>query len=573
MSNNGTADPSAEVPQLRPGVDLRRLAIGPEDAFVFSRIDGHASIREIQLTTGLPRDRVLTSLQTLARHGAIEPLEHAERAAENSGVARLPDEPRPATGPEQPNDAQFQVVPLPPGDAPLSERVEAMLARSEVLDHYQLLGLPRSADKKAIKGAYFSIVSNYHPDKYYGEELGETKARLELVFQRLTQAEETLTRSKKRKAYDATLGPEQPLEATRSTASQLDPTPTSRAAGGANATTSATPSKRVNGATPPSLGTDNGSASQRLQTASGNHRKTNGTHAPPPSSQARSKTEGRRHPVASRPGSMAPATKRSPGATPPLPTDSQQQDNPLRKQRARTSVARRFASMAGARSQKSLVPPSLVETSVRLPTPPGVSSQSMARALTSTSTPSLSQGRLPAAASPALSSQIKRYVATAETELTADNPLAAANAYRLALSLSPDDMKLQQSLAEAELAADRRMAEENLLQAKVRERNGDFQAAGRLYTKAARGRQSGELYAQAARCFRKDDNGLKLAGEQARKALELEPGNPANHLLLAEIYIEARMPQSAIKLLESALRLQPNDDAMKQLLSRLQRGD
>lgn len=108
--------------------------------------------------------------------------------------------------------------PRPPraGDPPeLSEDVDLDLERRRyILDahgqlarihHYALLGVSRTADKKAVKDAYFRLAGLVHPDSYFGKRLGSFKPKMELLFARITEAYETLSRDETRTAYDAQL--------------------------------------------------------------------------------------------------------------------------------------------------------------------------------------------------------------------------------------------------------------------------------------------------------------------------------------------------------------------------------
>jgi len=79
-------------------------------------------------------------------------------------------------------------------------------ARMAQLTHYELIGVPRSADKKEIKRAYFQLAAIVHPDRYFGKKLGSYKAKMEALFARLSVAFETLTDRDKRAHYDARLG-------------------------------------------------------------------------------------------------------------------------------------------------------------------------------------------------------------------------------------------------------------------------------------------------------------------------------------------------------------------------------
>lgn len=195
---NGSVAESAAIPRPKPQTDVRKLTLSPEDAFVLSRVDGRASPHEIELTTGLPPERVLSALRTLAELGAIifegidvEPLVVSSNSSGSQPAVSAGRSPS-ATSASSP---AFGV------------RLERMARDLETKSYYELLGVPRTADKKAIRAAYFRLVADYHPDKYYGQPLGDAKAALERIFQVLTQAHETLTRSNKRSAYDASHPP------------------------------------------------------------------------------------------------------------------------------------------------------------------------------------------------------------------------------------------------------------------------------------------------------------------------------------------------------------------------------
>jgi curved DNA-binding protein CbpA len=90
-------------------------------------------------------------------------------------------------------------------DAETRAYVLAMHGRLEGLSHYEMLGIPRAAEKKAVKRAYFDAVGMIHPDRYFGKKLGPYKLKMEQIFARLSEAYETLLSPEKRTLYDATL--------------------------------------------------------------------------------------------------------------------------------------------------------------------------------------------------------------------------------------------------------------------------------------------------------------------------------------------------------------------------------
>ena len=78
-------------------------------------------------------------------------------------------------------------------------------AQLESISYYAILGVNRAAERKAIKDAYFRIAGVVHPDRYFGRPLGSFKPKMELVFARVTQAYDTLSKAKARAQYDAQL--------------------------------------------------------------------------------------------------------------------------------------------------------------------------------------------------------------------------------------------------------------------------------------------------------------------------------------------------------------------------------
>ncbi|XP_027053817.1 dnaJ homolog subfamily A member 3, mitochondrial-like [Pocillopora damicornis] len=62
-------------------------------------------------------------------------------------------------------------------------------------DYYKILGVPRNADQKEIKKAYFNLAKKYHPDTNKGADAAEK-------FQEISEAYEVLSDDNKRSTYD-----------------------------------------------------------------------------------------------------------------------------------------------------------------------------------------------------------------------------------------------------------------------------------------------------------------------------------------------------------------------------------
>ena len=67
---------------------------------------------------------------------------------------------------------------------------------------YEILLLPRTADQKAVKRAYYRLSKEYHPDKFYRKTLGPYKVKLEVIFNKVTEAYRILQDVDSRADYD-----------------------------------------------------------------------------------------------------------------------------------------------------------------------------------------------------------------------------------------------------------------------------------------------------------------------------------------------------------------------------------
>jgi curved DNA-binding protein CbpA len=67
---------------------------------------------------------------------------------------------------------------------------------------YEILLLPRTADAAAIKRSYYRLSKEYHPDKYYRKQLGPYKVKLELIFNKVSEAYRVLSDEQARQDYD-----------------------------------------------------------------------------------------------------------------------------------------------------------------------------------------------------------------------------------------------------------------------------------------------------------------------------------------------------------------------------------
>jgi curved DNA-binding protein CbpA len=202
---------------LPQGKSLRDFPLAPVEGFVLSRIDGTITERDLVTLTGLDEALVKGALDKLSSLGIVgfDGATPAPRPSQTRlSPATVP--PKPVTeisgtdesGRPEPRRGLYDPSELDEDvDLPVEHRrrILDLYYQLDALDHYALLGVPRTAEKKAIKKAYYDLAAVFHPDRYFRKRLGSFKAKMEIVFGRLTQVHDTLTDKAQRAEYDAYL--------------------------------------------------------------------------------------------------------------------------------------------------------------------------------------------------------------------------------------------------------------------------------------------------------------------------------------------------------------------------------
>lgn len=181
-------------PMLNAGVKLEKLPLTPQEGFVLSRVTGLSPVSRIIAETGLPAGDVEAALEKLAKLGAVS-FQKIEAATPRSkaAVSAAPRGEVKATG--------------VPDIAIILERVGLMYRSLGKLDHYKLLGVPRTADDDQLKSAYAALSREIHPDRFFKMELGTKRDQLDTVFARVSEAYDVLRDPVRRQAYDKSLLP------------------------------------------------------------------------------------------------------------------------------------------------------------------------------------------------------------------------------------------------------------------------------------------------------------------------------------------------------------------------------
>jgi tetratricopeptide (TPR) repeat protein len=143
--------------------------------------------------------------------------------------------------------------------------------------------------------------------------------------------------------------------------------------------------------------------------------------------------------------------------------------------------------------------------------------------------------------------------------------VSAAASFRLAVAFAPGDRLYQSKLAEAEQQVAAVQAANYFKRGQFEEKAGRHDAAARCYERSEK-LQTGATVAIKASQTNLHIRQLKKAMDYARKAVDLEPGNPQVHVALAMVFRENRHFDRALQALEIALRIEPSNVAVQRLL-------
>jgi curved DNA-binding protein CbpA len=406
-------------------------------------------------------------------------------------------------------------------------RILDLYYRLDHLTHYQVFGVAQSADKKAIKAAYFEIVNVFHPDRYFGKRVGSFKAKLERVFARLTESYDVLSRNASRAEYDAYLQAQSKTRAFDAGHQDND----------AHQAALAEVMRRIQN--------EASAESRRLSVA------PPGISLPPVSAV----------PV-SQPSPTLPPRSSSDSAL--RPSASLRPSDPDSRRRA---LARKLGrpSLPSGGERDNQTEAELEQLRVDLAAQQATDTQRQDWAADELKR--RYQDRVQAARD----RQIEVYTRAAKQALDKGDNVGAANALRIATSLAPEDSTLAAQLSEVAGRAKHELSGSYLEQAEYEERDEKWLPAAKSYARALLGRPEARIYERLAHCLLNGEGDLREAGEAAKRAVLLEPNRAQGRVTLARFYAKAGMKQSAEGELSRAATLAPTDDKINDWIRRLKR--
>jgi serine/threonine-protein kinase len=222
-----------------PLLRAQKLTLTPAEGFVLSRIDGTLSAREVVGLIPLPAEETEHSLFSLLCTGMVgyEEEDVARSARSGAGVPRTKGRGNDTRPPSRPATTVPQATPRPPitrpaptvpevrAQAPAAPEAAAQVARGTPgrseetrrlilethaklkLDHFEVLGLERSATTDDVRAAYSRLARVLHPDACPDPGLDDLREMRQAAFIRISEACEALRDPKERARYEEAFAP------------------------------------------------------------------------------------------------------------------------------------------------------------------------------------------------------------------------------------------------------------------------------------------------------------------------------------------------------------------------------
>jgi curved DNA-binding protein CbpA len=192
----------------------------PNEAFVLTRVDAPLSVNELLTISGLPEAETLHVIYTLSLGGFLKRESWPQAfSAEIIAKARAVKKAAPAkhaapvaTIPQSKSKSGqvSQAASAPPSQSEEmhdeQSEINALFAKVRLTpDHYQMLGIRRTANAADIKRAYYALAKRFHPDRFRRDTDDDQLARIQSAFAQIAQAYDILKNQTTRAGYDSKL--------------------------------------------------------------------------------------------------------------------------------------------------------------------------------------------------------------------------------------------------------------------------------------------------------------------------------------------------------------------------------
>ncbi len=167
--------------------------------------------------------------------------------------------------------------------------------------------------------------------------------------------------------------------------------------------------------------------------------------------------------------------------------------------------------------------------------------------------------------------QVQKHLMSAKVAEADDNLAKAASALRMALALAPDRPDISNEYRRVNGALQANMLETHRTQARYEEDSKMWAAAAISWAKVAEGDPKDAVAPKrVAQALWQAGGDLKTARAYVQRSIDLAPDNLETRILLARIYLGAKMENSARKELQGILEKDPDNHLANNLLAKLE---
>jgi DNA-binding response OmpR family regulator len=209
------------MPATDAALRFQEMPLEEEERALLESIDGTRTLKEHLATASMGDLRAQILLYAFVCAGVVEAAETPARSPRPVLLPpRAPAEPAPDGPPQRPSQlglaARTAAAAARNAEVPGRERLAANLLSLRQQDHFQALGLPRTATEADVELAYEERARDYHPDRFRHRS-DDTRVIAREIFERLGEAYRVLGDPANRAEYAAKLargeGGAPPMEA------------------------------------------------------------------------------------------------------------------------------------------------------------------------------------------------------------------------------------------------------------------------------------------------------------------------------------------------------------------------
>ena len=179
------------VVTLTKGIDFGDMDVTVQEGFIMSRVDGTSRVSEICLSSGLGMEATMQILASLSSKGLIMIGDQQSRPAGTTPPPRLDEAPEDLV----PENENVQI------NRKMRAHIRRHYDRLEEMNFFDLLCVEPTTDFGKIRRAFLKRTKEFHPDRYYGRDIGHYHEMIRELFKHVVRAYRFLEDPSKREAY------------------------------------------------------------------------------------------------------------------------------------------------------------------------------------------------------------------------------------------------------------------------------------------------------------------------------------------------------------------------------------